>query len=362
MKKANHLLESRERFRKVFWEKKRGGRPPVGVINTDIYLPVKYLRRSFLKGRVDPEDINPDLVMTDYEYGFANRPVNIDDWIPFAAPWRAIPWLEAWCGCPVNYSSGSLAPGHIYGDIDSLTRGPIPAQEKWINCMAEQTSMLFNTAPEDCWISPSILRGCSDVLAALRGIEGFCFDLILHPDLIHLNAGRVNSLLKNAVDVHFSIVQPKLDGYGHIFGYWAPEPTIAIQEDMMGFCRPEEYRDIFMQHNAEFVKHLGNCVFFHMHSTGFKHYKHVLNIPGLAGIQMTVESNGPPMKQLMPVFKDILEQSRLILFADNRFEELSGILSELPSEGLYVVVPEVFISSDAEYIEFLSLIKWNKSS
>ena len=173
MKSESQLRDSIDRFRQVFWEKKSTGRPPVGVINSDIYMPVKYLRRSFLRGRIEPEDIRQDLIMTDYEFAFARRPVNIDDWMPFAAPWRAIPWLEAWCGCPVNYSGGSFAPGHIYKSIEDLTNAPIPSSDKWFACLQDQTHYLLNTTPDDCWISPSILRGCSDVLAAMRGIEGF---------------------------------------------------------------------------------------------------------------------------------------------------------------------------------------------
>jgi hypothetical protein len=32
-----------------------------------------------------------------------------------------------------------------------------------------------------------------------------------------------------------------------VFGYWEPGKIIAVQEDAMGLCFPEMYRDIFMQ-------------------------------------------------------------------------------------------------------------------
>jgi hypothetical protein len=41
MKTAAQLAESIERFRRVFWKKKPEGRPPVGVVNPDVFLPVK---------------------------------------------------------------------------------------------------------------------------------------------------------------------------------------------------------------------------------------------------------------------------------------------------------------------------------
>ena len=95
MKTNGQLTESIDRFRRVFWEKKTDGRPPVGVVNTDVYLPVKYLRQPFTGEYVTPADVLPENVLTDYEFAFANRPIACDDWMPFTAPWRAIPWLEA---------------------------------------------------------------------------------------------------------------------------------------------------------------------------------------------------------------------------------------------------------------------------
>ncbi len=120
----------------------------------------------------------------------------------------------------------------------------------------------------------------------------------------------------------------------------------------MGLCHPNHYRDLFMKYTAEAVRHLGSCVVFHLHSTGFQHFRHVLRIPGLAGLQMTIEANGPPLADLLPVFREILEQSRLLLFLDHRFEELSAVLPHLPREGLYLAIPDTCLPSEAAFLQF----------
>jgi hypothetical protein len=352
MKSTAQLSESIDRFQRVFWNKQSEGRPPIGIVNTDIYLPLKYLRQPFTRQQVQPEDVRTDTVMTDYEFAFAERSVNCDDWIPFAAPWRAIPWLEAWCGCPVRFSSGSLAPEAIFDSLEALADACLPIQDEWFACLRQQTELLVATAPPDCWISPTILRGPSDVLAALRGLTNFLCDLLDAPRVIAQVGGRIQQLLIQVLDQHFSLVKPKYGGYGHIFGYWAPSPTIALQEDVLGLCHPNLYLDLFMDHTVEAVRHLGPSVVFHVHSTGFHHYRHLLRIPGLAGIQMTIEANGPPLRDLLPVFQEILEQSRLLLFLDHRFEELPAILSHLPREGLYLAIPEPCLPSEAAFHEF----------
>jgi hypothetical protein len=353
MKTSAQLSTSIDRFRRVFWEKRADGRPPVGVVNPDIYLPIKYRRRPFTRELVEPADVRADQVMTDYEFAFANRAVNSDDWMPFSAPWRAIPWLEAWCGCPVRNSSGSLAPGHICDSFEALSAAPIPADDRWFQCLGQQIELLANHAPPDCWISPTILRGPSDVLAAMRGLTGFGCDVHDAPDSVQECAGRVQRLLLRALDQHFAKVKPKLGGYGHIFGYWAPGPTIAIQEDLLGLCRPTVYRDFFMPLSAEVVRHLGAYVVFHLHSTGLRHYRHVLDIPGLGGLQITIEANGPALIDLLPVFREVLERSRLLLFVDHRFEELPAVLRQLPREGLYVAIPEACLPTAADFHRFI---------
>ncbi len=361
MKSDSQLSESIERYRRVFWNREPHGRPPVGVVDTDVYLPIKYLRRCLARAHVEPVDVCSENVSTDYEFAFARRPVNSDDWMPFSAPWRAIPWLEAWCGCPVRYSKGALAPEPICRTAPDLERTPIPANDGWGECLTRQTAYLVRSAPRDCWVSPTILRGCSDVLAALRSFEGFACDLYDAPEVIERAAGRVCELLLKTLEQHFTMVPPKFGGYGHIFGYWAPGPTIALQEDVLGLCRPSVFQDIFLKYNAELVRRLGSYVIFHLHSTGFAHFRQVLQIPGLAGLQMTIEANGPPLEALVPVFREILQRSRLMIFADHRYEELPEILPKLPRAGLYVVVPQRFLGTETDFAQFLRSVGWTQA-
>ena len=203
-------------------------------------------------------------------------------------------------------------------------------------------------------MSPSILRGHSDVLAALRGVNSFFLDLYDAPDLVAVALERVGSLTRDVLDMHFGLVPPKLDGYGYIYGYWAPGPTVTIQEDMMGLASPDLFRDLFLDHEVRLVEHLGPCTFFHIHSTGYAHYHRILEIPGLAGIQLTVEANGPSLRSLIPVMQEILERTRLVLFVDAYFDELSEVAGQLPRDGLYVMASDKFVESEKAYRELLA--------
>jgi hypothetical protein len=352
MRTEGQLRESIQRFQESFWDKKRADRPPVGIYDERIFMPINFLRQPFSQPTVTPEDVNNELVMTEYEYSFVNRAVSCDDFVAFSAAWRGVPWLEACCGCPVRYSEGSLAPGHFVESPAELVDLPIPAPNGWFDCLRRETERLEAQAPADCWISPSILRGPSDVLAAMCGLREFYMDLYDSPEALSEAATRVNQLLIKALDTHYSIVRPKLGGFGHIFGYWAPGRTVVIQEDVMGMCSPDMYREVFMRNNAELVNHLGKYVLFHLHTTGYKHYQHVLDIPGIAGLEMALESIGPTILDLVPVFREILEKSRLILHIGTGFDQLPQVLRQLPTEGLFLAVPDKYIRNDEEFREF----------
>ncbi len=342
------IEESVERFERVFWRRERD-RPPVGVAPARVWSPIGFLRAPLPRAMIRPGEVGRALARTEYEDAFAGRAVPCDDFLPYVAAWRAVPWLEAMCGCPVRCSSGSLAPGHFLRSAAELERVPVPAATEWIDRLRTETADLAASVPEDCFVSTTILRGCSDVLAAMRGINDFCLDVHDDPASLAAAARRINRLHLDVLDMHFGLVPPKLGGYSHIFGYWAPGPTTVIQEDAMGLCAPRVYRDVFLEHNAAIVQHLGRYVLFHLHSTGYRHYRDVLEIPGLAGLEITVETNGPRLAEMLPCLREILERSRLILLIDGWFEDLAAALRKLPHDGLYVIVSDRYVSNEAEF-------------
>jgi len=356
MKDLSQIKESIERFQHSFWDKSVVDRPPVGIVCEDSLLPIKYLRKEFNGTEIFPSDVNAELIMTDYEFIYLNRPVFSDDWIPYSTAWRAIPWLEAMCGCPVRYSSGSLSPRNFINSVDDLLKTEIPASKEWFECMKRQIEELETSIPSDCWISPSILRGPSDIISAMRGLTDFYYDLYDNIKVVDEMASRVNKLLLDVLETHFSIVSSNKNGYGHIFGYWAPGKTICIQKDVLGMCSPKIYRDIFMKYNAEIVNSLGQYVLFHLHSTGYKHYKEVLQIPCIAGIHIAIEKSGPRLREIVPVLKEILKKSRLIIFVHHFFQELPEVLKQLPHEGLYLLISDKFIKSEKEFRSFIKSV------
>lgn len=354
MKSVEQLRRSIARFQHSFWDKRGGRRPPVAVSPSHTFMPIAYLRRPLPQDRLEPADVAHELVRTDYEHAAPHRRVTGDDFMPFVTPWRAVPWLEAMCGCPVLCAEGSLRPGHFVASASALRDVPIPGDVRWIDRMAALLEHQAATLADDCFISPTILRGPADVLAAMRGQVEFFTDVVDEPAAVRDAAGRIAGLFSGVLRHHFSMVGPKLDGYVHSYGYWAPWPTVVIQNDAMGMCGPRVYTQLFREHDQRMVAAVGPGVFHHLHSTGMAHWRDVLSIDGLAGLELSIESIGPSLANLTPMIRETLERSRLILFVEHFFEQLSDLLRRVPHEGLFVIVPDTHLPTEADYQRFIS--------
>jgi hypothetical protein len=79
-----------------------------------------------------------------------------------------------------------------------------------------------------------------------------------------------------------------------------------------------------------------------------------MNIPGIAGLQMSMESIGPTILDMAPVFREILEKTRLLLQVCTGFEFLPEVLRKIPREGLYLVIPSKYIPTDEAFREFVA--------
>jgi hypothetical protein len=71
-----------------------------------------------------------------------------------------------------------------------------------------------------------------------------------------------------------------------------------------------------------------------------------------------MEQGGPTLLDALPVLKETLEKSRLILHVDYCFEQLPEVLRKLPREGLFLAVSNLRIRSDREFRDFIAA-QWN---
>jgi hypothetical protein len=75
----------------------------------------------------------------------------------------------------------------------------------------------------------------------------------------------------------------------------------------------------------------------------------MLDVPGIAGLETTVEAVDPNLRDLTPILQGILARSRLILFVDEHFEQLPEVLRHIPHDGLYLIIFDKFIPPKSNF-------------
>ena len=70
MRSEAQLRETIQRFQECFWDRKASRRPVVGIYSDPVFMPINFLRRPFPSSLVKPEDVTPELAMTEYDYWF----------------------------------------------------------------------------------------------------------------------------------------------------------------------------------------------------------------------------------------------------------------------------------------------------
>jgi hypothetical protein len=81
----------------------------------------------------------------------------------------------------------------------------------------------------------------------------------------------------------------------------------------------------------------------HLHPTSFFILDDLLQIEGLQTIEINKDIGGPSIAEMLPEFRNVLREKRLVLWGDLDQDELGLLLAELPYEGLYlhIVAPTI---------------------
>ncbi len=290
----NAVATGRERraARRVFWDKRSGERPPVGVVNPEVLSAGQVSPRGLDADHSGAGRPDAELAATDYEFVYARPKATCDDGMPFTAAWRAIPWLEAACGiCGSTQAAGSLAPARplhrAIGRLGQRARSRPPAVARPIGVRGAA-----RWSPRRCGLldqpdDPSRAGGRAGRDAGLKRV-------LLRPAQRFAGgpprASRVNQLLLTTLERHFRAFPPKLGGYGHVFGYFGARPDDRHPGRRARFLFAGDVAQGALPAAGRRGDRGGAAPYglFHLHSTGCRHWRNVLSIPHLAGLQLVV--------------------------------------------------------------------------
>lgn len=325
--------------------------PLVGFYRETYYPLKRYRTEAFLpEGQLNPENIEIQPFLQEYERLFQLHDEMAGDFIWSAAAFWGIPWMEALAGCGViadhaTGSSRSVVPAGFQGaeDIAEFDRG-----NPWVQKALEFLKRLKDLSGGRFPLATTLMRGFSDLLAALYGNPEFLFTLMDHPREMKRVVEKLTDLWIGFAGSQLEIIPDFHGGTGSFYyASWLPGKGVWLQEDAAALMSPQLFGEIIVPAIHQLAEAFDTTVI-HLHPSAYIPVDHLVEIP-LSAIELHIDFGGPRAEELLPYYEKILEHKPLIIWGDLSSEDIDFIARRLDRRAL-ALLPVVESREQAEQI------------
>ena len=258
--------------------------------------------------------------------------------MPISKPLPKIPWIEAMLGCPIKMTEGQIWNEHYPGDPDDLIRRGINFEhDPWFQLYLEFLRQLQSRLG-DCFpvSANTLLRGASDLAAAVMGVEEACIGWIDQPASMARLMRVCTDANLTVIEAGYEVVEPFLSGYMSGYGIWSPAPVVHTQADHSNLLSAKMYAEQILPYDLEVIR---SCPIstMHIHNSGLHVAPLLVEIAELDAIEVAVDPY--PNAERKPYEVEMLQliQEHKPLILDVNFptlEEAESVLAELSPRGL----------------------------
>jgi hypothetical protein len=309
-----------------FWEKKEVAYPLVGftigigIDSWSYWRDNAALEQVWGKGRIDPEDLDPEAFVEDQRAYLMRADTAGDDIPRTAMPLAAIPWMEAILGCPVVATEAHFASQPILEGVHDFERVKFDTQNPWVLKYREFIETYSRAFAGWHPIGQSVLRGPSDLVCALVGPEKSTLALLDEPEALKILLDRVTAALERFILLEREWIPP-FEGGSVIGQYdlWAPGTTLRMQEDFSTLYSPSLYR-AFLKPQDERLAGLAEYTLIHLHSTSLFLIEEFLSVEKIRVFQVTKDPGTATLVKMMPALEKIQKAGRCLVLK-GRFDQ-----------------------------------------
>jgi hypothetical protein len=344
-------IEERVQGFKRFFAMSNSEGPLIGFYR-DTYYPLKrYRTESFLPGgKLSPPVIDVTPFLPEYERLFQIHEEIAGDFIWSAAAFWGIPWMEALAGCPViaDHETGSSRSEKPDRPPEVEQIPEFDEEDPWVRKALEFLRALGPQSRGRFPLATTLMRGISDLLAALYGNPDFLFALMDRP-------GEMKRVVKKLTDLWIGFARAQLDvipdfhgGTGSFYyAVWLSGKGVWLQEDAAALMSPELFGRFIAPAIQEMAGSFHSSVI-HLHPSAYIPVEHLVQTP-LSAIELHIDFGGPRAEELYPTYRKILEHKPLIIWGDLTAEDLDFIARKLDRQAL-ALLPVVHSPEQAEAI------------
>lgn len=307
---------------------------------------------------ISPADIIPsDFIEDQIKYLRFTEKIN-DDIIRSAMPLASIPWMEAIIGCKIISTNSSVSAVKMFNDICEVEIMPFTSNNLWAKKYFEFFKVYDEAFNGEYPIGQSIIRGPSDILCAILGVENAAVALIDDPDGTKKVLNQITENLESFLKAQSYLLPKFLDGF--VIGQyelWAPEPVIRIQEDYSNLFSNEMYQE-FLQPLDKKLASISNYTLIHLHSSSLHLIKEFLEVNTIRAYQITKDPNVVSIEVMIDALVKVQESNKpLVVKGQFSKDDYTLLKNNLRQEGLCI---QPVVKSIDEVNELLILLRdWN---
>jgi hypothetical protein len=325
---------------RAFYERAEMDRPLL-AINLGFFAHEHFPRtmNALPKGLIRPEDVLADAFLADCE-DLYHRHRQIGDDYPFvASPIMFIPWMEAIMDCPVMASPTSVWAESCVSDWQQYHWCKPRLDDPWPSRLLKLMGELVKFAAGRFPVSPTMMRGPADMLAAMRGASEFALDFIDNAETMKKAMDLVTQTWIELARAQHALIPESQNGYmdgDRGFRFWGPQKALWLQEDAMALLSPKIYRDFILPADRRIAAEFGS-VAFHLHDTGLFGLDDLSSVEDLDVIELNFESAVSDVEAVFRGWSRIQKYKPLIIwrnFAPDFEAWLERVLDEFTPRGL----------------------------
>jgi hypothetical protein len=324
-----------------FWKRSPVERPLIGFSVGGWFPLQSYRSMQKLRGKpgLTPDDFRPEEFLPDYEGVIALWGGVEDDMIRGVAPIPPFPWLEAMLGCRVQIGDESVwaeEGGFEYAELDRVDfSDENPWRRKYLEFVATLKAYFADRVP----VGQPILRGPSDMIAAMRGSSEMIFDLYDHPDEFRRLAARCTEFAIDLVRAQHAVTGPFAGGYLiEQLGLWAPGRLARLQEDSSALFSPDLYTRLLQPWDRRMAEAFPYAAI-HLHSSSLFLLEPILDVKALDCIQINKDVGNTAVADMMPFLQMVQARNRSLLIRGKlTMDDLALLRANLSPNGLYLQI------------------------
>ena len=340
MRRLAIIDEKIKRYR-AFWSKEPVERPMIGFSLGGWFQLKNYsaLERFRNGTGLQANQINPEDFFPDYDRIISQWDRIEDDLIRAVAPIPPFPWLEAMLGSKVQIGEESVWAEEGGFEYTRLDRIDYSRSNPWRLKYLEFVAALKGRYGDRYPVGQPILRGVSDMIAALRGASRMVLDLYDHPE-------DFERLARLCVDLIIGLVreQQAISGSfagGHIveqLSLWAPGPILRMQEDASALFSPDLYTRCLQKEDERQALAFPYSVI-HLHTSSLFLLDRILRIEPLTCIQFNKDTGDVKSSEMLPFLKKVQPRGKTLLIRGQLDrDDLRSLRKELSPQGLYLQI------------------------